>query len=205
MLIQLCYERPFVTTTDLVEWLNSFSWKASNHHRGFESPKLVSLFFISWGNTFSLCFCFSCDLFSRESFMYMTHVNASILFHSTPRPSRHDIGTTKMRRKLMQQAHWANEIAVDEHEHVVIKLASVSNSSSDTDAVFGLGCFFFGLTARQDYFTHMEPSQSIGGEKTGDPREKNTWPPSSRTWRVSHVTRARLEPTAVRWSSDLES
>ena len=36
--------------------------------------------------------------------------------------------------------------------------------------------FFFlvgeGLTARQDYFTHFEPSQSVGGEKTADPREK---------------------------------
>ena len=32
--------------------------------------------------------------------------------------------------------------------------------------------FHFGLTARQDYFTHFEPSQSLGGEKTGDRREK---------------------------------
>ena len=44
MLIQLCYERHFVTTTDLVERLDSFSLKTSNHHRGFESQKLVSLF-----------------------------------------------------------------------------------------------------------------------------------------------------------------
>ena len=68
--------------------------------------------------------------------MYMTHVNKSNLFHSTPRPSRHHIGTAKMRGKLVQQAHWANEIAVEEHEHVVIKLASDSDSSSDID--FGL-------------------------------------------------------------------
>ena len=26
--------------------------------------------------------------------------------------------------------------------------------------------------ARQDYFTHFEPSQSLGGAKMGDPREK---------------------------------
>ena len=36
--------------------------------------------------------------------------------------------------------------------------------------------FFFvgggGVTARQDYFTHFEPSQSIVWLKTGDPREK---------------------------------
>ena len=32
--------------------------------------------------------------------------------------------------------------------------------------------FYLGLTARQDYFTHFEQSQSIGCAKTGDPREK---------------------------------
>ena len=31
---------------------------------------------------------------------------------------------------------------------------------------------FFGFTARQDYFTHFEPSQSLGRAKTEDPREK---------------------------------
>ena len=29
-----------------------------------------------------------------------------------------------------------------------------------------------GFNTRQDYFTHFEPSQSLGGAKTGDPREK---------------------------------
>ena len=33
--------------------------------------------------------------------------------------------------------------------------------------------FYLGFTARQDYFTHSEPSQSFGGAKTGDPWEKN--------------------------------
>ena len=28
------------------------------------------------------------------------------------------------------------------------------------------------VTACQDYFTHFEPSQLLGGAKTGDPREK---------------------------------
>ena len=28
------------------------------------------------------------------------------------------------------------------------------------------------FTARQDYFTHFEPSQSVGGAKMGDPWEK---------------------------------
>ena len=31
---------------------------------------------------------------------------------------------------------------------------------------------YMGFTARQDYFTHFEPSQPLGGAKTGDPREK---------------------------------
>ena len=33
--------------------------------------------------------------------------------------------------------------------------------------------FYLGFTARQDYFTHFEPSQSLGGAKTGGPREKH--------------------------------
>ena len=32
--------------------------------------------------------------------------------------------------------------------------------------------FYLGFTAHKDYFTHFEPSQSFGGAKTGDPREK---------------------------------
>ena len=59
----------------------------------------------------------------------------------------------------------------------------------------------FGFTARQYYFTQFEPSQSLGGAKTVGPREKKKKkkrPPTSRTWLVSHVTRARLKPTAVR-------
>ena len=31
---------------------------------------------------------------------------------------------------------------------------------------------------------------------------KNTWPDASRTWLVSHVTWARLEPTVVRWRAE---
>ena len=43
----------------------------------------------------------------------------------------------------------------------------------------------------QDYFIHFEPSQSLGGAKTGDPREKPPDLPqatTSRTWLASHVT-----------------
>ena len=125
-----------MTTTDLVEWLNSLPRKASNLHRGFESQKLVSLllfvaetdfllfflcvcccfwfvfffvfcffffflFFFVWlvgCFFFFFLFCFVV-FFSLESFVYMTHVNAPNLFHSTPRPSSLHIGTAKMRGK----------------------------------------------------------------------------------------------------------
>ena len=54
-----------------------------------------------------------------------------------------------------------------------------------------------GGTARQDYFTHFEPSQSLDVAKTGDPQNK---PPGhlQAELGLSHVTRARLEPTSVR-------
>ena len=32
--------------------------------------------------------------------------------------------------------------------------------------------FFIGFTARQDYFTRFQPSQSLGGVKKGDSQEK---------------------------------
>ena len=51
--------------------------------------------------------------------------------------------------------------------------------------------FWDEFTARQNYFTHFEPSESLGGMKMGDPREKTPdHPPAIRTWLVSHVTRS---------------
>ena len=59
--------------------------------------------------------------------------------------------------------------------------------------------FFFNsvLRAFQDYFSSYETGQSVGGAKTGEPREKPPDTPASRTWLVSHVARAGLEPTPV--------
>ena len=37
---------------------------------------------------------------------------------------------------------------------------------------FYLFIFLLGFTASQVYFTYFESSQSLGGAKTGDPREK---------------------------------
>ena len=65
-------------------------------------------------------------------------------------------------------------------------------------------CFFVQFNSFQDYFTHIETSQSEGGAKTGVPREKPPDTPASRTWLVSLVIRVGLEPTpvtAVRWSN----
>ena len=43
------------------------------------------------------------------------------------------------------------------------------------------------VTARQDYFTHFKPSQSVGGAKTGDPREKKTPDHSQAELGLSHM------------------
>ena len=57
-------------------------------------------------------------------------------------------------------------------------------------------CFFYSvLRPFQDYFSSYETGQSVGGGKTGEPREKPPGTPTSRTWLVSHVTSAGLEPT----------
>ena len=57
--------------------------------------------------------------------------------------------------------------------------------------------FFFNsvLCPFQDYFSSYEMGQSVGGAKMGEPREKPPDTPASRTWLVSHVARAGLEPT----------
>ena len=57
--------------------------------------------------------------------------------------------------------------------------------------------FFFNSVLRlfQDYFSSYETGQSVGGAKTGEPREKPPDTPASRTWLVSHVAIAGLEPT----------
>ena len=51
--------------------------------------------------------------------------------------------------------------------------------------------------AHQDYFTHFQLSQSLGGAKMGDPREKMPDHPQAELG-LSHVTRGRLELTAKR-------
>ena len=60
--------------------------------------------------------------------------------------------------------------------------------------------FYSVLRPFQDYFSSYETgqsvgSESVGGAKTGEPREKPPDTPTSRTWLVSHVASAGLEPT----------
>ena len=50
----------------------------------------------------------------------------------------------------------------------------------------------------QDYFSSYEMGQSVGGSKTVEPREKPSGTPASRTWLVSHVARAGLEPSKMK-------
>ena len=61
-----------------------------------------------------------------------------------------------------------------------------------------LSYFFFDSVQLpfQDYFTHIETSQSVGEAKREYPR-KPPDTPASRTWLVSHVASAGLEPTPV--------
>ena len=47
--------------------------------------------------------------------------------------------------------------------------------------------FFLVLRPFQDYFSSYETGQSVGGAKTGEPREKPPGTPASRTWFVPHV------------------
>ena len=57
--------------------------------------------------------------------------------------------------------------------------------------------YYLGFTPRQDYSTYFEQCQLQGGAKMGDPQEK---PPEHMQAQLgsSQVTRARLEPRAVR-------
>ena len=56
--------------------------------------------------------------------------------------------------------------------------------------------YLFSFTSLSRLFHgSYETGQSVGGAKTGEPREKTPGTPASRTWLVSHVARAEFEPT----------
>ena len=56
--------------------------------------------------------------------------------------------------------------------------------------------FWFGFYGLSRLF-HSFWAEPIA--RSGENGRKTSWPLASRTWLVSHVTRARLEPTALRW------
>ena len=57
--------------------------------------------------------------------------------------------------------------------------------------------------ACQDYFTHFEPSQSLGGAKTGDPREKPPDHPQAQLG-LSHMWPEQGTTHSGEMTSDLE-
>ena len=68
--------------------------------------------------------------------------------------------------------------------------------------------FSFSFTSLSRLFQLIWDGPISRWAKTGEPREKTPDTPTSKTWLVSHVAKAGLEPTpdtAVRWSSDKET
>ena len=60
-----------------------------------------------------------------------------------------------------------------------------------------LNFFFSVLRPFQDYFSSYETDQTVGGQKWENPKKNHLAHPgpASRTWLVSHVASAGLEPT----------
>ena len=75
---------------------------------------------------------------------------------------------------------------------MVEKTSNLGSNRSDTNQPVQSKIIFFNSVLRpfQDYFSSYETGQSVGGAKTGEPREKPPDTPASRTWLVSHVARA---------------
>ena len=59
--------------------------------------------------------------------------------------------------------------------------------------------FLFGFSIKIIFSFWAESIVKWG--ENGRSLRKTTWPPASRTWLVSHVTPARLEPRVVRWQA----
>ena len=79
-----------------------------------------------------------------------------------------------------------------------VKISTECHNQSHPVAPRGR-CFYLGFSARQGYFTHFESSQSLGGAKMGDPREK---PPDHMACLTCDPSEARTHSSAM--TSDLE-
>ena len=105
--------------------------------------------------------------------------------------------------------YWANHHFAYKHHHCIpytdvdskILLLPMHNYPSFQHLLLFIYLFHLVLRPFQDYFSSYEMGQSVGGRKRENPREKTPGTPASRTWLVSHVASAGLEPapdTAVR-------
>ena len=81
--------------------------------------------------------------------------------------------------------------------HYIVKKGNTSSFLCIKVSLLLKICIFLNSVLRpfQDYFSSYETGQSVVGAKTGELREKPPGTPASRTWFVSHVARAGLEPT----------
>ena len=62
---------------------------------------------------------------------------------------------------------------------ITLDVLGMESKALQFHSTAGIAFFYLGFSACQDYFTHFyfthyfdEPSQSLGGAKMGDPREK---------------------------------
>ena len=79
--------------------------------------------------------------------------------------------------------------------HINMLKKNIERDRESSVIFFSLLFFYSVYRPFQDYVSSYETGQSVGGAKTGEPREKPPDTPASRTWLVSHVARAGLEPT----------
>ena len=71
--------------------------------------------------------------------------------------------------------------------------------TSRASVYFGHISSWFGFYSPSKLFHSLWAESIIKRGENGRSPRQNTWKPTSRTWFVSHITRARHEPTAVRW------
>ena len=87
------------------------------------------------------------------------------------------------------------------NKHFKALTNSVSSSPRNTNIIttFASGTrgevriFFYSVLHSFQDSSSYETGQSVGGAKTGEPREKQPGTPASRTWHVSYMASAGLE------------
>ena len=79
----------------------------------------------------------------------------------------------------------------------IVKFSCVAAQFLIWEQSFFFFFFFFDsvLLPMEDFFSSYEMGQSVGGRKRENPQENPPGTPASRTWLVSRVAIAGLEPT----------